>query len=310
MTRHCTVFALAAGLLFVVNFQSSFGQAIDNPQSATPPQGSVAGAGVAVIKRQPELMRMRLELTATGKDLKEALANLKARREAALKVCAAENAVADSIVVGSPRIAPDVAQRARMMGYSTSTTIRSGRNKKPEPAPPVNVSASLTAEWPLQGSDAEELLLASQSLQSKLKAELAKSAPKIELSPEQEEMQEEAMQNMGNPNVSKPGDPVFYFVAKISNADYVKAAAKAFAMAKTHAQRLASAAGGSLGELRNVEGNDRQTMMMMNYQRDPFGGMQEVDSSEQENNPDEAVGTNPTEVRLNITIAATFALGK
>ncbi len=302
MARLSTVSILAIGIVLAAASSAAVGQ---TPAS----QGSVAGAGVAVIKRQPEFMRMRVELTASGKDLKEALANLKARREAALKVCAAENAVADSIVVGSPRIAPDVAQRARMMGYSTPS-IRSGRNKKPEPAPPVNVSASLTAEWPLQGSDAEELLLASQSLQSKLKVELAKSAPKIELSPEQEEMQEEAMQNMGNPNVPKPGDPVFYFVAKISDADYVKAAAKAFAMAKTHAQRLASAAGGSLGELRNVEGNDRQAMMMMNYQRDPFGGMQEVDSSEQENNPDEAAGTNATEVRLNITVAATFALGK
>ena len=38
--------------------------------------------------------------------------------------------------------------------------------------------------------------------------------------------------------------------------------------------------------------------------------MQEADSSEQENNPDEAAGTNPAEVRLNITVAATFALGK
>ena len=91
------------------------------------------------------------------------------------------------------------------MGYSNPTSIRNARNKKPEPAPPVNVSASLSAEWPLKGSDAEELLLASQSLQSKLKSELAKSAPKIELSPEQEEMQEEALQNMGNPQRPEAG---------------------------------------------------------------------------------------------------------
>ena len=101
MARLSTVSILAIGIVLAAASSAAVGQ---TPAS----QGSVAGAGVAVIKRQPEFMRMRLELTATGKDLKEALANLKARREAALKVCAAENAVADSIVVGSPRIAPDV----------------------------------------------------------------------------------------------------------------------------------------------------------------------------------------------------------
>ena len=308
MTRWCSAATLAIGILVVAGSDGAFGQ---QPASS---RGSVGGAGVAVIKRQPELIRMQLDVMATGKDLKDALATLKARREAATTVCTKLGAVAETLAVGPPRIAPDLAQRQRMMNDYISPPRRTSKAKKPEAAPPVNVSAWLTAEWPLKGNSPEELLLASQSLRDTIKSELAKAMPKAaDLSPEQEEMQEEAAPDMGgNGNGPKPGDPVFVFVAKVSDADYVKAAAKAFAMAKAHAQRLADAAGTPLGELRNVEGNDRQSMSMMNFPRQYYnnGMLQEEDSPEPETNPDEATGTNPAEVRLTVAIAATFALGK
>jgi uncharacterized protein YggE len=305
MARLSTVSILAIGIVLAAASRPAVGQTLLASQSV------VSGAGVAVVKRQPELMRMRVELTATGKDLKEALANLKAHREAATKVCSDQGAVADSIAVGSPHIVADISQRQRMMS-SFPTPRNSGRGKKPEVVPPVNVSAWLTAEWPLKGSDAEELLLVSQSLRDKLKSDLGKSMPKAELSPEQEEIQEEAVQEMsGNPNGAKPGEPTFVFVAKVSDADYAKAAAKAFAMAKAHAERLANAAGASLGELRSVEGNDRQAMAMMNYPRQYENGvLQEDDSPEPDVSSDEATGANPVEVRLTIAIGASFAIGK
>jgi uncharacterized protein YggE len=303
MTRVFTLSALAIGMFLALSCPSAVGQ---TPAS----QGTVSGAGVAVIKRAPELMRMHLELTAAGKDLKDALAKLKARREAALKVCSDLGAATDTLVVGSPRIAPDVTQRQRMMGIYNSNPRKA---KKPEAAPPVNVSEWLTAEWPLKGSDAEELLVTSQTLRDKLKSALAKSTPKPELSPEQEEMQEEAAAEMMNNNGGpKPGDPAFMFVAKVSKDDYIKSAAKAFAMAKARAQRLADAAGIPLGELRSVEGNDRQAIAMMNYPRQYYnnGMLQEEDSPDQETDPDEAIGNNPAEVRLTVAIGASFALGK
>jgi uncharacterized protein YggE len=309
MTRFCTLSALAIGILFAAGSHVAMAQA---PES---PLGYIGGAGVAVIKRQPELMRMRLELTATGKDLKDALSKLKARREAALKVCSDLGTAADSLVVGSPRIAPDSPQRQQMMMMMRQRARNGGKPaKKSEAAPPVNVAATLTAEWPLKGTDPEELLVASQTLRDKIKSDLGKSTPKEELSPEDEEVQEEAAaetMNYNNGNGPKPGEPTFVFVAKVSKADYVKAAAKAFAMAKAHAQRLADAAGAPLGELRNMNGDDRQAMAMMNYQQQRyFNGMQEDDSTETETSSDEAIGPNPAEVRLNVTVTASFALGK
>jgi hypothetical protein len=46
--------------------------------------GAVGGQGMVQIKRRPQLVRMKIELTAKGKTLKEALAKLKAERESAL----------------------------------------------------------------------------------------------------------------------------------------------------------------------------------------------------------------------------------
>ena len=45
--------------------------------------GTVSGSGTVVLKRKPDLLRMKVELIAQGKTMKEALANLKDRRDAA-----------------------------------------------------------------------------------------------------------------------------------------------------------------------------------------------------------------------------------
>lgn len=301
--------SLAAGIVAAFISTAAFGQ------TAETTHGLVTGSGVATVKRPPELMRMRLELTASGKDISDALVKLKARREAALKICSELGATPASAVVGTPHIAAENPQQQQIMAMLRQRARNGGRPAKKSEAVPVNVAATLTAEWPLKGGDGEELLLASQTLENKIKANLAKSMPKEELSPEDEELQEEAaqeMSNYGNGNGPKPGEPTFLFVAKISNADYVKAASKAFAMAKEHAQRLADAAGVPLGELRSLDGNDRQsTAMMMNY-RNSFGGngMEDDEAADQESMPEEAVGLSPSEAKLTIVVGASFALGK
>jgi uncharacterized protein YggE len=276
-------------------------------------QGTVSGSGVAVVKRQPELMRMRLDVTASGKDLADALAKLKARREAALKVCSDLGAAPATLVAGAPHIAAENPQRKQIMDMLRQRARNGGRPaKKNEPAQ-INVATTLTAEWPLKGSDGEDLLVASQSLSDKIKSALVKSMPKEELSPEEEELQEEAAQEMQNYNNNgpKPGEPAFIFVAKVSKQDYTKAAAKAFAIAKDHAQRLAAAAGSSLGELNSVQGNDQMMALGLQRQMYNYNGMQDDDSVEQQfENNDEAIGLNPAEVRLTIGVSASFVLGK
>jgi uncharacterized protein YggE len=47
-------------------------------------QGTVSGTGTVVLNRKPEFMRMRVDVIAQGKSMKEALATLKDRRQAIL----------------------------------------------------------------------------------------------------------------------------------------------------------------------------------------------------------------------------------
>jgi len=49
----------------------------------TSDKGTVSGLGTVVLKRKPELLRIKVDLIAQGKTMKEALASLKDRREAA-----------------------------------------------------------------------------------------------------------------------------------------------------------------------------------------------------------------------------------
>ena len=231
-----------------------------------------------------------------------------------MKVCSDLGATPATLSAGQSHMAAENSQEQQVMTRLRQCACAGGRSAKKAAAPPVNVASTLTAVWPLKVSGGDDLLLACQSLQSKIKSELEKSMPKEELSPEEEELREEAAQELANYGNTGPkqGQPIFYYAAKISKDDYSKAAAKAFAMAKAHAQRLADAAGVTLGALRSVQGNDQQAMEMMNYSmRRYYNGMQEEEPAESEvGTDDEAAGMNPSEVRLTVTVGALFAIGK
>src|SRR5262249_39977119 len=65
-----------------------------------PPAGTVTGQGSADVKRLPEILRIQVEVLAKGKDLKEALARLKERREAAQARLLALGAPKTAVVFG------------------------------------------------------------------------------------------------------------------------------------------------------------------------------------------------------------------
>jgi hypothetical protein len=75
--------------------------------SAQVPLGpSIAGNGTATLKKEPQILRLQIDLLAKGKDLKEALTKLKDRREAATKKLAELGATADSIRFEDTHIVP------------------------------------------------------------------------------------------------------------------------------------------------------------------------------------------------------------
>ena len=216
----------------------------------------VSGTGSVSMTRMPETMRLQVALIGRGATLKDALAALKDRTTKAQTQLAALGAEKESIKVGNSRIAemPNSRSQQRQQVMMMQRMKRGGKaSQKAAPTPPVLVSAQLTAEWKLSSKTSDELLLAVHPVQEKVKAaDLAGSKEAEKLTPEQEEMLEEAEQNFGysSSDEQKPGEPIFMFISHVSEAEREKAMAEAFEKAKAQAVRLAKAAGAELGSLR------------------------------------------------------------
>ncbi len=115
----------------------------------------------------------------------------------------------------------------------------------------------LTAQWSLEAETPEQMLVLAQSLQEKVKAaDLAGIKDAEKLSPEEEELADEASQMMDQSGEQRmpAGQPYFMFIAKLSQADREKLLGEAFAKAKTQAADLAKAADVELGPLTGISG--------------------------------------------------------
>jgi hypothetical protein len=289
-------------------------------------EGVVSGNGVIVISRKPETMRLQIVLQGKGANLKDALASIKARGEAAKKQLVTLGAGKDSIKLDDAKIAePDNDQQQQqmrrqimMMQRATGKAVKPGKKAAKTPDP-ILVSATITAEWKLEAKSADELLMAVHGLQEKIKgADIAGTKDAERLTPEQEEALEEMQAENGfnsyNQNEGpKPGEPVFLFVTHISDADRDKAFGDAYQKAKTDAGRIAKAAGAELGDLkslsaRSASGNANQGYNSRAYRAVQMARMAAGGSDDDDENSTEAVGADPSLVKFNVTIMAAFDL--
>jgi hypothetical protein len=316
MTRH--IGPTLALLLAVILARPAWGQ------FAHGGAGTVSGTGSGEIQRLPQLMRMRVVVTAKGKDTAEALAALKDRVSAAKTQLLALGADKASIAAEEPQLAVENKDRRRQMEMMMAQRMRGGRRpaaKKEEAKPPVSVSATLSAQWPLKAAGGEELLVAVTALQDKIKAaDVAGAKEQAKLTPEEQELADELAAEQvgmyGGDEEPKPGEPIFMFVAPIAAAEREKLLVDGFKKAKDRAARLAKAAGAELGALRLLSDNetdasdealslnpyaglDSRSYRMMQMARGT-GGMQEELS--------EAVGTQPTKVVYRVIVSASFDL--
>lgn len=293
--------------------------------------GVVSGNGMITITRQPETMRVQVAIQGKGATLKDALAAVKTRTEAAKKQVATLGANKDSIKVESPKITAQQAdqQQAQMLRMQRQMMQQMNKAKKSskkdkeaaKPAEPVLVSALFTAEWKLDAKTPEDLLIAVHGLQEKIKgADLAGMKEAEKLSPEQEEMLEEMeanqmMNNYGNEG-PKPGEPIFVFVSRIPEAERDKAIADAFLKAKTQASKLAKAAGTELGALKSLSSSSTSGNANNNYQYNSrawramqMAGLGQSDDEEANDNSAEAIGAEPGPVKVHVSVMAAFDLG-
>ena len=281
--------------------------------------GAVTGSGTVTLTRQPNVLRMTLEVTGEGKDVKEALAKLKAQEKAVREKLAGLGAAEGSVKFEDARI--NAAAAARQAQMEQMIRMRTGRGGKPPttgPAqPPVNVAATLTVDWPLKAQSAVDLLVEAHDLQAKVRAaKLVEPAAAAGGTPEELEEAEERLGLVMNENGANPGEPTFLYVSKLSDDERAKATAEAFKKAKEEAARVAKAAGADLGSLRQLTSEAGAAMdtnpygggfdYSSPYGRAMFGAMQRQAAGA--GDAAEAVGAQPGKVSYRVTVSASFAL--
>jgi uncharacterized protein YggE len=277
-------------------------------------QGTVAGSGSVEIKRPPEALRVQVDLLARGKDVKEALAKLKERREAAVAQLTGLGVPKAAVVIGEPTLSSDKTQRQQQIERMMQMR-RGGKPARPKAEQPVFVSAPLKADLPLKAVGPEELLVAAHALQEKIKAADLGGLKDVEkpTSPQEEELAEEMGPEFGGDEGPKRGEPVFSFVAAVPDAERAKALADAFQKAKRDATRLARAAGAELGPVRTLSENQQTGGL----EEDPLAGPRRFYDMAMVGRPPvppaddergEAVGGQPGKVVLRVSVSVQFEL--
>jgi uncharacterized protein YggE len=290
-------------------------------QTPSGESGTVSGVGTVSVKRRPEFLRVKLEVFAAGKTIKEAIANLKDRREAIRGQLATLAAVKDSIVFGEPQVNSSVLEARQRMEMMIRN--RMGKPAKKEPkkgaTAPTVVSASLTAEWSLKGQDTEALLIEVARIREAITAaDLSGRKDLDKLGSDDEELKEEmeglqtdgATDEQGRPQA---GAPAFLLVSKVTAQEQAKALAEAFQKARARAHQTAKAAGAELGALRQLDSQFRSSPEAETAE-DPAQAYYRVvqagrtDLPPEPDAPPEAQGAQPGAVTLRVIVTASFAL--
>ncbi len=156
---------------------------------------------------------------------------------------------------------------------------RGKKAAKPPIAAPVTVTELLTAQWSLEAETPEQMLVLAQTLQEKIKAaDLAGIKDAEKLSPEEEELADEASQMMDTSGEQRTpaGQPYFMFIARLSQADREKLLSEAFAKAKTQAADLAKAADVELGPLTGISGQCGGQRNLGDEEYNPFNNSSSI----------------------------------
>jgi len=241
----------------------------------------------------PDILRVTLVITAVGGDVAAATQKLNKHRDAASKLFTDLGATKESIKATPPKSA------------LTPPQAQQGQNQAPASGDATAPAAALLTttvkgEWPVKGKNADDTAIAGGALREKILEALSKLADDAPLSDEDQQMLFE-LAGKGPPAMSSVpfGARMITFVSKIPREEFDKAAARAFAAAKSHASILSRAAGVSLGEVRPMSSDQTDDWYSSETDPDPASGYLS-----------EVAGLEPVEISLSITIHTVFAIGK
>jgi hypothetical protein len=304
-------------------FGTSFAEFAMSQGAAKP---GISASGTITVERKPTQLRLYMQLLAKGKTLQDALAKLKERREAATAQLEALKADKKSIVFGTPSLSNVQSARKQQIEAMVMAQMRARGKKMPkglQTPQTVTVSATLTAQWPLEAESLEEMLVIAQDIQDKIEAaDLAGAKESETLSAEEEEFSEEASQmasQFSGEQQEQPGKAHFMYVATLPKAEREKAMAEAFKKADQQASDIAKAADVLRGPLVGVSGvcsgqGEIDENNFMGY--DPSGArnflrrmLVQQTGGNSEGKRDEAMSIEPSMLRFNCCATVVFQVG-
>jgi hypothetical protein len=212
------------------------------------PTGS--GSGSATIWLRPSLLLMKFPLKAAEATLELGLAKLKGQREAAAAWLRRLGAV--RVEFGEPHFAEqaEVDPVVKMQALSAKAMRKLAPEAAPAPSPGRAVRVVLTALWDVAAMSAEETLTLLDRLRFETTADVppeeAAEGPASWANPED---QLRAIFSHFAQLVPDTVTPEFLFLSRPGEDALEKATAEAFAAARHSADRLARAAGMTLGAL-------------------------------------------------------------
>ncbi len=264
---------------------------------------TVVATGHATLKQRPEILRLMVLVTSQGDDPQGAMKALSQRRDQLKKEMVSLGADESSISFSEPTSAEQLTPQQRQM----QMVLAAQGHKPTTQASGVNISCELTAEWPIHAASADDAFIAAGDLQQKIKPILAEGASKKAKTPEEQEIAEEMAGADQSQNAAKPDEPKFIFVHKLTDADQADMVKRAFVDATAEAQRLATAAGKTLGAVRQISTGaaaaDATQNVYMDYIEEMTGSGNNVPPK-----PGEASGDSPGGVTANVSVSVTFAL--
>ncbi len=335
MFRHVAVF-------LVLLFGSLFSGNVTRAQNFI--EEAVTGTGEVTLRPLPSVLRARVRIESKGSTVATALARLKDRRGRALKKLEALGVDMESISISRPAVSKDMPAGTSYVSLPVPSNAAYGSFPSPNSPPAIarpmrsrleeaprlfTASTHITADWPLDEENVDELLIAAEALKTKIKAaDLAGVKSPDKLTPEEQEILEETAPSRtstvavpyGRPTLPVPpsyypytvqtmrsGNPRFLFVAPISAEQRKAALAGAFTKAKAKATELAGAAGKRIGALVSLGGQVGENMAIQSVVTYTASG------PKTENRPpvskeNEAGAADPDSLRFSCQVRATFRL--
>src|SRR5262249_52121300 len=122
----------------------------ENMLAQWPTAGKISGQGQVDLKKQPQIMRVYVDVMAKGKSLREALDKLSDQRQSARKYLELFGAAPESIKFGEPTIETEKNDRRHHHMMMMQGMMNPAGNKnapKAKEAPSILVACSLKAEF-------------------------------------------------------------------------------------------------------------------------------------------------------------------